>query len=49
VKILMGRHLLEIMSPGPMMGEVLDWAYELQLDGAFSTVSEALDLVGRIL
>lgn len=40
--ILMGRHLLEIgITPGPRMGEILRAVYELQLDGAVTTLDEA--------
>jgi tRNA nucleotidyltransferase (CCA-adding enzyme) len=40
--ILLGRHLLAAgMTPGKPMGTVLDAAYEAQLDGHFSTVSQA--------
>jgi tRNA nucleotidyltransferase (CCA-adding enzyme) len=40
--ILMGRHLLEMgFSPGPQLGEVLKAVYELQLDGAVTTLAEA--------
>ncbi|MBH1989045.1 MAG: HD domain-containing protein [Myxococcaceae bacterium] len=41
--ILLGRHLLEIgFQAGPTLGRVLKKAYEAQLDGAFSTLDEAL-------
>ena len=41
--LLMGRHLLELgMTPGPRMGEVLKAVYELQLDGAVTTLEEAI-------
>ncbi len=41
--LLMGRHLLELgMTPGPRMGEVLKAVYELQLDGAVTTLQEAI-------
>jgi tRNA nucleotidyltransferase (CCA-adding enzyme) len=41
--ILMGRHMLELgMEPGPKMGEVLNQAFECQLDGEF------VDLEGAI-
>jgi tRNA nucleotidyltransferase (CCA-adding enzyme) len=40
--ILMGRHLLEMgLPPGPRMGEILRAVYELQLDGAVTTLDEA--------
>jgi tRNA nucleotidyltransferase (CCA-adding enzyme) len=41
--ILMGRHLIELgVAPGPHMGEILRAVYELQLDGAISTLDEAI-------
>ncbi len=41
--IVLGRHLLARgMKPGPEMGRVLRALYEQQLDGAFSTLEEAL-------
>jgi tRNA nucleotidyltransferase (CCA-adding enzyme) len=41
--IVLGRHLLARgMTPGPEMGRVLRDLYEKQLDGAFTTVEEAL-------
>jgi tRNA nucleotidyltransferase (CCA-adding enzyme) len=39
--ILMGRHLLDAMQPGRAMGEVLDAAYEAQLDGVFDSLEGA--------
>ena len=40
--ILMGRHLIEMgVAPGPRMGEILKAVYELQLDGAVTTLDEA--------
>ncbi|MEW6322778.1 MAG: HD domain-containing protein [Acidobacteriota bacterium] len=42
--ILMGRHLLELgVEPGPRMGDILKAVYELQLDGAVTTLDEARD------
>lgn len=35
--VLMGRHLLAHVEPGPHMGEVLRAAFEAQLDGEFDT------------
>jgi tRNA nucleotidyltransferase (CCA-adding enzyme) len=44
--ILMGRHLLALgMQPGPAMGKILREFYERQLDGAITTLEEALVLV----
>ena len=40
--ILLGRHLLALgVEPGPRMGEILRAIYELQLDGAVTTLEEA--------
>lgn len=42
--ILMGRHLIDMgVTPGPRMGEILRAVYELQLDGAVTTLDEARD------
>ena len=42
--ILMGRHLLELgVQPGPRMGEILKAVYERQLDGAVTTLQEAIE------
>jgi tRNA nucleotidyltransferase (CCA-adding enzyme) len=41
--ILMGRHLLELgMEPGPELGEIVEAAYEAQLEGEFSDLPQAL-------
>lgn len=41
--ILMGRHLIEMgIEPGPKFKEILDSVYELQLDGAVSSIDEAV-------
>jgi tRNA nucleotidyltransferase (CCA-adding enzyme) len=40
--ILLGRHLIDMgVTPGPRMGEILKAIYELQLDGAVTTLDEA--------
>lgn len=40
--ILLGRHLMELgVTPGPRMGEILRAVYELQLDGAVTTLEAA--------
>jgi tRNA nucleotidyltransferase (CCA-adding enzyme) len=42
--ILLGRHLIELgVSPGPRMGEILKAVYEMQLDGAVTTLGEAVE------
>ena len=46
--ILMGRHLLELgFSPGPMFKQVLDAAYEAQLEGKFFALEEAIEWLGN--
>jgi len=41
--ILLGRHLIELgVKPGPRMGEILKAVYEQQLDGAVSSIDEAI-------
>jgi tRNA nucleotidyltransferase (CCA-adding enzyme) len=40
--LLLGRHLLAMgVAPGPRMGEILRAIFELQLDGAVTTLAEA--------
>jgi tRNA nucleotidyltransferase (CCA-adding enzyme) len=49
-RLLLGRHLLEMgVAPGPRMGELLDAAYEAQLDGAFDTLEGAREWATRQL
>ncbi|MEZ5317952.1 MAG: hypothetical protein R2752_11175 [Vicinamibacterales bacterium] len=41
--ILMGRHLIDLgVAPGPAMGALLKQVYERQLDGAITSLDEAL-------
>jgi tRNA nucleotidyltransferase (CCA-adding enzyme) len=41
--LLLGRHLLPLgVKPGPRMGEILRAVYERQLDGAITTLDEAI-------
>jgi tRNA nucleotidyltransferase (CCA-adding enzyme) len=41
--ILMGRHLLELgMTPGPQIGQIVNDAYEAQLEGKFFDLPQAL-------
>ena len=48
--ILLGRHLLELgVAPGPRMGEILRAVYELQLDGAVTTLEEAQERAAALL
>jgi tRNA nucleotidyltransferase (CCA-adding enzyme) len=45
--LLMGRHLLERgWEPGPEMGDMLEEAYEQQLEGAFTDLTGALAWLG---
>ena len=48
--ILLGRHLLELgLTPGPRVGEVLKAVYEQQLDGAVTTLEQAVETARRLL
>lgn len=48
--ILMGRHVIELgMAPGPRVGVIVDAVYELQLDGAVTSLVEALSAARRLL
>jgi len=40
--VLMGRHLMPFMPPGPEMGRVLRAAFDAQLDGVFETVDDGV-------
>jgi tRNA nucleotidyltransferase (CCA-adding enzyme) len=47
--ILLGRHLLALgLAPGPRLGEILRAVYEHQLDGAVTTLDEAIAQAKRI-
>lgn len=47
--ILQGRHLIAAgLTPGPRLGAILRQAYQLQIDGAFATVEEGLQLVQQL-
>jgi tRNA nucleotidyltransferase (CCA-adding enzyme) len=40
--ILMGRHLIELgLAPGPQFGDILDAAYEAQLEGRINALADA--------
>jgi len=42
--LLLGRHLLVLgLSPGPRIGEILKVVYEAQLDGAVTTLDDAVE------
>ncbi len=42
--ILLGRHLLQLgMQPGPEIGDILNRAYDAQLEGKFFNLAEAFD------
>jgi tRNA nucleotidyltransferase (CCA-adding enzyme) len=48
--LLLGRHVLALgLTPGPRVGDVLKQVYEKQLDGAITTVEEAIEEAKRIL
>jgi tRNA nucleotidyltransferase (CCA-adding enzyme) len=48
--ILLGRHLIELgVKPGPRMGEILKAVYELQLDGAVTTLDGATAAAREVL
>ena len=48
--ILLGRHLLEIgLTPGPRVGEILKAVYEQQMDGAVTTLEDAVEAARRLL
>jgi tRNA nucleotidyltransferase (CCA-adding enzyme) len=48
--LLMGRHLLDLgLTPGPRVGEVMKEVYEKQLDGAITTLEQAIDEARRVL
>jgi len=48
--ILLGRHLLDLgLKPGPRVGEILKAVYELQMDGAVTTLDEAIVAAKRML
>ena len=39
----MGRHLLEIgMTPGPEFKRIIDFVYEMQMDGKVTNLEEAI-------
>jgi tRNA nucleotidyltransferase (CCA-adding enzyme) len=47
---MLGRHLMEIgAKPGRQFGEILDEAYEAQLDGTFSDVDGGLEFLRQKL
>jgi tRNA nucleotidyltransferase (CCA-adding enzyme) len=46
--ILHGRDLIAAgMAPGPLLGALLQRAYEAQIEGAFTTVEEGLAWLAR--
>jgi tRNA nucleotidyltransferase (CCA-adding enzyme) len=48
--ILLGRHLLELgLEPGPRIGEILKAVYERQLDGAVTTLDEAVTAAKQLI
>lgn len=48
--LLLGRHVLALgLQPGPRVGQVTKAVYEMQLDGAVTTVDEAIEAAKRLL
>ena len=47
--ILMGRHLLDLMPPGPDMGTVLRAVFEMQIDDEVGTVEEGLVAAKKLI
>jgi tRNA nucleotidyltransferase (CCA-adding enzyme) len=48
--ILLGRHLLELgLNPGPRVGEILKAVYEQQMDGAVTTLEQAIESAKRLI
>lgn len=48
--ILMGRHLIELgLTPGPLFKLLLDAVYELQMDGAVTSLDEGIVVANKIL
>ena len=48
--ILLGRHLLELgLKPGPRVGEILKAVYEQQMDGAVTTLEQAIESAKRLI
>ena len=38
--ILMGRHLLDVIKPGPLISQILKYAYDLQIDKGIKNIKE---------
>ncbi|MFO8027892.1 MAG: HD domain-containing protein [Opitutales bacterium] len=48
--ILQGRHLIELdIKPGPHFAQILDRAYEAQLDGAFNNEDDGRDYLRKLV
>jgi tRNA nucleotidyltransferase (CCA-adding enzyme) len=48
--ILMGRHLLEMgLKPSPLVGQIINAVYEMQLDGRVHTLEEAKEAARKII
>jgi tRNA nucleotidyltransferase (CCA-adding enzyme) len=48
--ILLGRHVLALgLPPGPRIGEILKAVYERQLDGAVTTLEQAIDAAEQLV
>jgi tRNA nucleotidyltransferase (CCA-adding enzyme) len=49
-RLLQGRHLLELgLTPSPLMGQIINEVYEMQLDGRVRTLEEAREAARRIM
>jgi tRNA nucleotidyltransferase (CCA-adding enzyme) len=49
-RLVLGRHLLELgVAPGPHMGKMLSEIYDRQLDGAFRTTEEGIELAKELI
>jgi tRNA nucleotidyltransferase (CCA-adding enzyme) len=48
--LLLGRHVLEMgLRPGPRVGEILKAVYDQQLDGAVTTLDEAIGAAKQLI
>jgi tRNA nucleotidyltransferase (CCA-adding enzyme) len=46
----MGRHLLEMgLKPSPLVGQIVNAVYEMQLDGRVRTLEEAQEAARKII
>ena len=47
--VLLGRHLMDVVKPGPMMGKLLKAAYEIQLEEGITDIEELKKRVIQLL